>query len=49
VAIGLVTAACCAVGYGVATAIGHKLGRRLDIAGGLVLVGIGIDILIRQP
>jgi putative Mn2+ efflux pump MntP len=49
VAIGLVTAVCCAVGYGVATAIGDKLGRRLDIAGGLVLVGIGIDILIRQP
>jgi putative Mn2+ efflux pump MntP len=49
VAIGLVTMACCAVGYAAARSLGSKLGRRLDIAGGLVLVGMGIDILIRQP
>ena len=49
VAIGVVTTVCSAVGYTVATAVGSKLGKRLDIVGGLVLVGIGIDILIRQP
>jgi len=47
--IGVVTAACCVVGYAGAKALGTKLGRRLDIAGGLVLVAMGIDILIRQP
>ncbi|MGE5186305.1 MAG: manganese efflux pump MntP family protein [Acidobacteriota bacterium] len=44
--IGAVTAACSGVGYGAGRAIGGRIGPRLGILGGLVLVGIGIDIWI---
>lgn len=47
--IGGVTWACCAIGYVAGRALGTKLGPRLGYVGGLVLVGIGIDILIRAP
>lgn len=46
VLIGAVTAACSAIGYGAGRAIGGRIGSRLGILGGLVLVGIGIDIWI---
>ena len=49
VLIGTITAACSAAGFAVARAVGHRLGSRLEILGGVVLVGIGIDILIRAP
>lgn len=47
--IGGVTTACCAIGYAAGRALGAKLGPRLGYVGALVLAGIGIDILIRQP
>jgi len=47
--IGVVTAVTCGLGFAVGRALGEKLGPRLGIVGGLVLVGIGIDILIRAP
>jgi putative Mn2+ efflux pump MntP len=47
--IGGITAALSAVGYRAAGALGKRVGAKLDILGGLVLIGIGIDILIRQP
>ena len=46
--IGTITAACSAVAYAAGRAIGGKLGPRLGILGGVVLVGIGTDILIRS-
>lgn len=47
--IGVVTCVCCAVGYIAARALGTKLGPRLGYVGALVLAGMAIDILIRQP
>lgn len=45
--IGTITAACCFVGYAAGRALGDRVGPRLGILGGLVLIGIGTDILIR--
>lgn len=45
--IGTITAACCFVGYAAGRALGHRVGPRLGILGGLVLIGIGTHILIR--
>lgn len=47
--IGAVTAVCSALGYAAGRALGHKLGAKLEVIGGLVLVGIGIRILITAP
>jgi putative Mn2+ efflux pump MntP len=47
--IGAITAACCVAGYAAGRALGHKVGSKLGAVGGLVLVAIGIDILIRAP
>jgi manganese efflux pump family protein len=47
--IGGVTAGCCALGYAAGRALGERFGPKLGLVGGLVLVGIGIDILIRAP
>jgi putative Mn2+ efflux pump MntP len=44
--IGGVTAACSAVAFASARTLGGRLGRRLDIAGGVVLIGIGVEILV---
>ena len=45
--IGAVTVVCCIVGYAAGRALGRRVGTRLGILGGLVLIGIGVDILIR--
>jgi putative Mn2+ efflux pump MntP len=45
--IGVITAACCAVGFATGRALGHRVGPKLGILGGLVLIGIGTNILIR--
>ena len=47
--IGVVTSVTCVVGYAAGRALGTRVGPKLGIVGGLVLVGIGIDILIRAP
>ena len=47
VLIGSITAACSAVGYVLGRTVGHKLGASLEIAGGLVLIGIGVNMLIQ--
>jgi putative Mn2+ efflux pump MntP len=47
VLIGSVTAACSALGYVAGRALGHKIGAKLDVLGGVVLIAIGLDMLIR--
>jgi putative Mn2+ efflux pump MntP len=47
VLIGGVTAACSAVGYVAGKVIESKLGTKLEILGGLVLIGIGTELLLR--
>jgi len=47
--IGVVTSGCCVFGYAAGRALGARIGPKLGIVGGLVLIGIAIDILIRQP
>jgi putative Mn2+ efflux pump MntP len=48
VLIGAITALCSADAFAAGQAIGGKVGPRLGILGGVVLVGIGTDILIRS-
>jgi manganese efflux pump family protein len=47
--IGVITIACCFVGYAAGRALGARFGPRLGAVGGIVLLGIAIDILIRAP
>jgi putative Mn2+ efflux pump MntP len=46
VVIGGVTAACSAAAYALGHRLGATLGKPLEVAGGLVLIGIGVRILI---
>jgi len=46
--IGGVTAALTALGYGAGRVAGRHLGKRLEIVGGVVLIGIGIEILVEH-
>jgi manganese efflux pump family protein len=46
VIIGLVTASLCTVGILFGARIGSRWGRYAEIAGGLVLIGIGLQILL---
>jgi putative Mn2+ efflux pump MntP len=45
--IGAVTAACSAIGYLAGGYAGKHLGSKLEIVGGLVLIGIGVQLLVR--
>ncbi|HET7505594.1 MAG TPA: manganese efflux pump MntP family protein [Kofleriaceae bacterium] len=44
--IGAVTAGCSAIGYLAGRSLGERLGSRLEMLGGLVLIGIGVHLLI---
>jgi len=46
--IGGVTFACSALGYLAGGIAGQRLGNRLAILGGLVLIGIGVQLLVRS-
>lgn len=46
--IGVITAACSALGYLTGRAVGAKLGNRLEILGGLVLIGLGVRVLVQH-
>lgn len=48
VVIGLVAAALTAAGLHLGGRLGLRFGRKMEIAGGLVLVGIGIKILLQH-
>lgn len=45
--IGMITAGCSAAGYLAGGIAGKRFGSRLELLGGLVLIGIGIQLLIR--
>jgi manganese efflux pump family protein len=47
VLIGTITTACSAIGYVAGRAAGKRLGSTLEILGGLVLIGIGVQLLVR--
>ena len=47
VLIGAVTAACSAAGYLAGRFVGERFGARLAVLGGLVLIGIGVDLLVQ--
>jgi manganese efflux pump family protein len=44
--IGVVTAAMSVIGIGFGSRLGHRWEKRAEIAGGLLLIGIGIHILV---
>lgn len=46
IVIGLVTAAFTVVGVRIGSRLGARFGRRVEVAGGLVLIAIGLKILI---
>jgi putative Mn2+ efflux pump MntP len=46
VMIGAMTTVCSAAGFVAGRVLGHRLGRKLEIAGGAVLIGIGVEILV---
>jgi manganese efflux pump family protein len=46
--IGVVTAALTALGLQLGCKLGNIFGRRLDLAGGLLLIGIGVVILVEH-
>ena len=48
VVIGLVAAALTAAGLHLGGRIGQRFGRKMEIAGGLVLIGIGFKILLQH-
>jgi putative Mn2+ efflux pump MntP len=48
VVIGLVAAALTAAGMHLGVPLGNRFGRRMEIVGGLVLIGIGCHILFRH-
>lgn len=48
IVIGLTTFTICLVGVYVGKAVGHFLEKKLEIVGGLVLIGIGLRILIEH-
>lgn len=46
--IGAITAVCSALGYVGGRAVGARLGNRLEILGGLVLIGLGVRVLVQH-
>jgi putative Mn2+ efflux pump MntP len=47
VLIGTVTAACSVLGFVAGRFVGERFGSRLAMVGGLVLIGIGVQLLVR--
>lgn len=48
VLIGAITVGCSAIGYLAGRIIGKRFGSKLEALGGLVLIGIGIQLLVRE-
>lgn len=48
VLIGTITLACSVAGYLAGRAMGDRLGAKLEILGGLVLIGLGVRVLVEH-
>jgi putative Mn2+ efflux pump MntP len=48
IVIGIVAGALTIVGLELGTRFGALLGRRMEVVGGLILIGIGVKILIEH-
>jgi putative Mn2+ efflux pump MntP len=48
VLIGTITAACAALAYRIGRSVGSRFGARLAMLGGLVLIGIAVQLLVRE-
>lgn len=48
VLIGTITLVCSAIGYLAGHAVGSRLGKRLEVVGGLVLIGLGVRVLVQH-
>ena len=48
VLIGTITAACSALGYVAGRAVGDRRGKKLELVGGLVLIGLGVRVLVQH-
>ncbi len=48
VLIGTITAACSVLGYIAGRAVGSKLGKGLEVLGGLLLIGLGVRVLVQH-
>ena len=48
VLIGAVTVGCSAIGYRLGRAMGKQLEGKLEIVGGLVLIGLGVRVLVQH-
>jgi manganese efflux pump family protein len=48
VLIGTITAACSGLGYLAGRAVGSKLGKGLEVVGGLMLIGLGVRVLVQH-
>ena len=48
VVIGIVAAALTALGLRIGSRLGNRFGRRMEAAGGIVLVGIGVKIVVEH-
>ena len=46
--IGAITFACSAIGYRAGRAVGRRLEGKLEIVGGLVLIGLGVRVLVQH-
>ncbi len=48
VLIGTITAVCSGLGYLAGRAVGSKLGKGLEVVGGLMLIGLGVRVLVQH-
>jgi putative Mn2+ efflux pump MntP len=46
--IGATTALLCTIGYSLGSRVGGRLGRRAELLGGTVLIGLGLKILVEH-
>lgn len=48
IVIGIVTGLCSLGGAWIGTRIGERFGRRIEVLGGLILIGIGISVVVEH-
>lgn len=48
VVIGVVTAVCSMIGAWIGSRLGEQFGRRIEVIGGVILIGIGVHVLVEH-